>query len=1755
MKNGIKRIFAAILLVSLMLSVLPHVQIFALQTDGVIRIEQVTAEPGSTVEVDILVENNPGIYSLEFRAGYTSEYLTLTGMVYNPEFGGSGMVPPLGNSFSLSWYNNQTMEDVTTNGVLATLTFQVSQDAPEDQLLQIDFVSGSLECYNIADQELAVSLVNGGILVQNGVFGDINGDRKATTRDVSRLHQYVVGWDVEVDPKAIDTNGDGKVTTRDVTRLHQYVVGWDVEIFYNGRSNKQGHTLQQIPAKEATCTEPGNIAYWTCTKCGKFFSDAAGKTEITKAETEIKAGHRFSDEWVSDDTHHWNAAICEHNEEIINKAEHTLDDNNVCTICKHDTTARLAAPLNVRVIDDTIYWTAVPNAKSYTVRANGNYTITGVISTECAITNLTWKIGDTSERITKHGYINVEVMAEENGKYEASDWSEVCNNYYYIPNSSDEEAERNIRNYGIGRSYNFVTHYNLDPEGIKSYYVLDPEKLLTIAKYSNGVPSGGESTYYSYSSVDEYISKREGSLDFSVGVEIPVAGSLGLQLNTECTEDYKNYAYNEMFVAEVNITLRDHKIIGLNIGENGNDAHNTALIACMDKDFLAMISGQTTKGLTQEELAASIYDTYGTHVLLGVTTGGSYIAQYSVATNDETLATSVRNSFKSNNIVSIKDFLNLTVDIEGQSQNQTEWTVKESKVRFNVKWIGSSGGAGVTPEGLESSVAAFSEGVKDAPAAIRLAYCDKNQTPSAIPISSFIKAVDPELAAVFDTYVAARTDESYEELYGKYNTSLNRLVQAPTVVDGKTVLTIDLSSYQKAGSLDSAYDPNLVSDILTLHPVMYAQRIDKIVIRGAFDDAAKQEKLIDSLTVALPKEWNGRNLEIVVENLGAVTTSEQGLIDLSAVSNDTGITITYKGINVIKQTNGQYLCYANDKVFALELKSDEKIKFGEASVIGDIMLPTAEKANYEFAGWVDGEGTVVTSGAGKLYDVQFGAEIPVLYASWKPSTYKITLDEQGATTSGTKQMWQMYAKGFVLAYPETVEDVLANGVTAIKIPARTGYIFGGYYSEKPENNATVNVADKGKQYIDAAGKINASNMDFTDEGIILYAKWTPNTYTVSYNANGGTGTMEATTHRWGVGKTLTKLGFQNTGYSFGGWNTKADGTGTTYSDQQSVVNLTSKNGETVTLYAMWTKNVIVTLQADGAENDRTTQIYMTPARDTFYSNVGCTTAFTKISKPGKTGYTYAGYYYVDAQGKKTLCVDQDGNILPALKSIQGDQITLKADWTANKYTVGFDANGGEVPNPSKAVYYGEEYGELPTPTRNNYTFGGWLLDNKSIVASSIVTTTNNHTLKAKWTPNNVSASFNLNAASIKTTPTLSVTTQRVAFEKEGASLSVPKADYYNFVGWYYGNTQVTNAAGTIVDWTIPWDDEKSVSLTAKWSQKYTGTYIATEAELRKIGTSGNYCIIKDITLTSAWTPISSFSGTLDGLGHTIYDVYVSVSADTSGTVNYGFIRNNSGTIRNLRFDNVNIIVEKFDPATDIVNLGTIAGESSGTISACVVKNSWVHCTFRNHVNGRCAEARVGGIVGCVTSGSVNNCLVDSCIVYGKADMGEKQNDEAAAWAGGIVGYVWDDASATDAKIYQCIVKNTDIDTITRAGTGYWLNHNKVRSYAGGIAGWVYSNQTVERCLEYKCTPNAAKEHITGDIDKEEVFTGALVGQNDGTVKDCWYSFENSWLIGDNQSDRGTNTQFIGTKPIGDCMAGWTGWDTTNKDDPKPITQN
>lgn len=81
-------------------------------------------------------------------------------------------------------------------------------------------------------------------------------------------------------------------------------------------------------------------------------------------------------------------------------------------------------------------------------------------------------------------------------------------------------------------------------------------------------------------------------------------------------------------------------------------------------------------------------------------------------------------------------------------------------------------------------------------------------------------------------------------------------------------------------------------------------------------------------------------------------------------------------------------------------------------------------------------------------------------------------------------------------------------------------------------------------------------------------------YNITFDANGGTGTMSDMTNlKYGTTYTLTSNAFTNSPYVFAGWNTKDDGTGRSYSNGAQISNLSSTDGTTITLYAVWTTGV------------------------------------------------------------------------------------------------------------------------------------------------------------------------------------------------------------------------------------------------------------------------------------------------------------------------------------------------------------------------------------------------------------------------------------------------------------------------------------------------------------------------------------------------------------------------------------------------------
>lgn len=124
--------------------------------------------------------------------------------------------------------------------------------------------------------------------------GDINGDGNVNNKDLTRLMRALAGEDVEVVTETLDVNGDGNFNNKDLTRLMKYLAGEDVSIYPPVIDPPVvcDHDLTFVAAVSATCTDSGNIEYWYCSACGKYFANEAATAETSVDDIWVEAtGH------------------------------------------------------------------------------------------------------------------------------------------------------------------------------------------------------------------------------------------------------------------------------------------------------------------------------------------------------------------------------------------------------------------------------------------------------------------------------------------------------------------------------------------------------------------------------------------------------------------------------------------------------------------------------------------------------------------------------------------------------------------------------------------------------------------------------------------------------------------------------------------------------------------------------------------------------------------------------------------------------------------------------------------------------------------------------------------------------------------------------------------------------------------------------------------------------------------------------------------------------------------------------------------------------------------------------------------------------------------------------------------------------------------------------------------------------------------------------------------------------------------------
>ncbi|WP_165782876.1 InlB B-repeat-containing protein [Bifidobacterium margollesii] len=261
--------------------------------------------------------------------------------------------------------------------------------------------------------------------------------------------------------------------------------------------------------------------------------------------------------------------------------------------------------------------------------------------------------------------------------------------------------------------------------------------------------------------------------------------------------------------------------------------------------------------------------------------------------------------------------------------------------------------------------------------------------------------------------------------------------------------------------------------------------------------------------------------------------------------------------------------------------------------------------------------------------------------------------------------------------------------------------------------ATASAAEDGAVVGNATGGSNGdTDISFPD----LNSK----TVTVSFDANGGSG-VPAQKVRLG-GQAAEPTTPTRPGYTFLGWYTQRN-TGIKYDFDTRLVT-------DITLYAHWTVNVYrVTFDGNGV------QTVVPTSKMVAYGD-----QYGTLPTVARVGYAFDGWYTAKTGGTR---------IVAETRMTATDDVTLYARWTANTYTVTFNANGGSVSPLSKKVQYGSAYGTLPTPTRANYRFVGWYtlpVDGTNVTPDTRMTDLRDVILYAHWTRGDANGSNGNNGA-------------------------------------------------------------------------------------------------------------------------------------------------------------------------------------------------------------------------------------------------------------------------------------------------------------------------------------------------------------------------------------------------------------------------
>ncbi len=555
------------------------------------------------------------------------------------------------------------------------------------------------------------------------------------------------------------------------------------------------------------------------------------------------------------------------------------------------------------------------------------------------------------------------------------------------------------------------------------------------------------------------------------------------------------------------------------------------------------------------------------------------------------------------------------------------------------------------------------------------------------------------------------------------------------------------------------------------------------------DDALKMiadGKLLASTDGTVESEYISAGKIILQTPVGGSYMDINGTVQLM-ISSGKGIVSPVNGVATVPYVIWDTKEDAVSKLKQSGLADPEIIEAHDENVAyGSVIAQSVE------AGTQLDEGTVIT------LTISIGPasfEMPNVVGETKESA-ETTLNGKGLVVSVEYKKTDEAPEGTVISQSiaagddvkrgDTIVITVSSGKETVDIADVVGKTQSDAEKILKEQGFKVAVLENYDSTVEAGKVISqspvAGTAQLSGSTVVIYVSKGKQPIKVTYDANGGS--VESTDKTLYVSDNYGELPAPTrAGYTFQGW----------YSHKTEGVKINADTKvETPSdhvLYARWkAKSFKLSFDANGGS-------YAPSAIDISYNST-----YGNLESAKRSGYVFAGWY-TSANGGTQITSD--------MKFTQTSDQVLYAHWSANGYTVYFDANGGSVSDESKSVVYGSSYGTLPTPTRKGYDFVGWYTSasgGSKVVSSTTVSISSSQTLYARWSVIESTVSFNANGGNV------SDKSKSVTYGSTYGTLPTPTRTGYTFDGWYTsakGGTKITSTTKVSIT--------SSQTLYAHWS--------------------------------------------------------------------------------------------------------------------------------------------------------------------------------------------------------------------------------------------------------------------------------------------------------------------------------------------------